>query len=130
MANNSSSQSTDIAKVRYFGSARSGTGDNWRMRLTSAALIPLTIAFVWLILSLVGKDYNGVRMALGSPLQAIVILLFILAGVYHMQLGMRSIIFDYVHEPRLKEWSLIANACFCAVIALACVYSVLRIGFA
>jgi succinate dehydrogenase / fumarate reductase, membrane anchor subunit len=129
VAQDPSSLSTDLARVRFFGSARSGTADNWRMRLTSAALVPLTIGFVWLVLSLVGKDYNAARATLGSPLPAIVLLLFILAGVYHMMIGMRSIIADYVHDPRLKEWSLIANAAFCGCVGLACVYSVLRISF-
>jgi succinate dehydrogenase / fumarate reductase membrane anchor subunit len=129
VANDPSSLRTDLAKVRFFGSARSGTTDSWRMRLTSAALVPLTIGFVWIVLTLVGKDYNGVRRELGSPLPAIVFLLFILAGVYHMQLGMRSIIEDYVHEKHAKEWALIGNACFCVCVGLACVYAVLRISF-
>jgi succinate dehydrogenase / fumarate reductase, membrane anchor subunit len=130
MSNDPTSLKTDLAKVRFFGSARSGTRDTWLMRLTSAALIPLTIAFVWILLTLVGKDYNGVRAELGSPLPSILFLLFILVGVYHMMIGMRSIIADYVHDARLREWSLAANACFCVCVGLACVYSVLRIGFA
>jgi len=130
MSNDPRSLSTELSKVRFLGSARSGVLDSWRMRLTSAALIPLSIAFVWIVLSLIGKDYNQVRAALGSPLESVLMLLFILAGVYHMHLGMRSIIVDYVHDNALREWTLIASACFCACIALACVYSVLRIGFA
>ena len=130
MANDPRSMSTELSKVRYLGPARSGVIESWRMRLTSAALAPLTIAFVWIILSLTGKDYNNVRAALGSPLESILTLLFILAGVYHMMIGMRSIIIDYVHDDRLKEWTLTGNACFCFAIGLACVYAVLRISFA
>jgi succinate dehydrogenase / fumarate reductase membrane anchor subunit len=130
VSNDPSSLSTDLAKVRFFGSARSGTHDSWMMRLTSAALIPLTIAFVWILLTLVGKDYNGVRAELGSPFPSLLMLLFICAGVFHMALGMRSIIADYVHDARLREWSLIVNAFFCICVGLACVYAVLRIGFA
>ena len=59
---------------------------------------------------------------------AIVLLVFILAGVYHMELGMRSVIVDYIHG-QLREWALIANTCFAALLALACVYAMLRIGF-
>jgi succinate dehydrogenase / fumarate reductase membrane anchor subunit len=116
------------AKVRYLGSARWGASENWYMRLTSAALIPLTVAFVWVMLSLLSKDYNGVRAELGRPLPAIIVMLFVLVGIYHMQIGMRSVILDYVHG-HAKEWLLIANIFFSGALALACVYAVLRIGF-
>jgi succinate dehydrogenase / fumarate reductase membrane anchor subunit len=119
---------TPLGRVRYLGPARSGVREDWFMRLTSAALVPLTIAFVWLILTLLSKDYNGVRAELGHPIPAIIMMLFVLAGIYHMQLGMRSIIADYVHG-HAKEWALMANLFFAAVVALACVYAVLRIGF-
>ena len=88
---------TTVRQVRYLGSAKSGTHHVWHMRLTSLALVPLTIGFVWIILSLVGKDYNTVRAALGSPAIAIIMLLFLLAGIYHMMLGMQTVIEDYIH---------------------------------
>lgn len=130
MSDEPRSLSTDLSKVRYLGPARSGVLESWRMRLTSAALIPLSIAFIWLVLSLIGKDYNSVRATLGSPFESVLMLLFILSGVYHMELGMRSIILDYVHGDVLKEWTLTANTWFCICIGLACIYAVLRIGFA
>ena len=48
----STSLRTPLGRVRYLGPARSGVREDWFMRLTSAALVPLTIAFVWLLLSL------------------------------------------------------------------------------
>jgi succinate dehydrogenase / fumarate reductase membrane anchor subunit len=128
MADDLTSLRTPLGRVRYLGSARSGVRDDWFMRLTSVALVPLTIAFVWLLLSLLSKDYNGVRAELGNPAPAIIVMLFVLVGIYHMQLGMRSIIADYVHG-HAREWALMANLFFCAALALACIYAVLRIGF-
>ena len=86
-----------MSRVRFLGSAKSGTADAWAMRITSVALVPLSIAFVAIVLSLPGKDYAAVRAELGHPLAAILMLLFILSGVFHMKLGMQSIIDDYVH---------------------------------
>jgi len=126
---NESSLRTPLARVRHLGAARSGTHEASLMRLTSAGLIVLTIAFVWLVLSLLSRDYNGVRSALGHPIPAIVMMLFVLVGIYHMQIGMRSIILDYVHG-HAKDWALMANAGFAATLALTCVYAVMRIGFA
>jgi succinate dehydrogenase / fumarate reductase membrane anchor subunit len=129
MANDPASMRTAAGRVRYLGSARSGTTQSWHMRLTSAALVPLTIGFVWLILSLVGKDYNSVRSELGNPFPAILTLLFLIATIYHMQLGMQMIIEDYVHGEHAKTWSLVANKLFSACVGLACIYAVLRISF-
>jgi succinate dehydrogenase / fumarate reductase, membrane anchor subunit len=128
MADGVNSLRTPLGRVRYLGAARSGVREDWLMRLTSAALIPLTIAFVWLLLSLLSKDYNGVRAELGHPFPALLVMLFVLAGIYHMQIGMRSIIADYIHG-HAREWALMANLFFAAVLAMACIYAVLRIGF-
>jgi len=117
-------------RVRFLGSARSGTADAWAMRVTSAVLVPLSVAFVAIILSLLGKDEAGVRAELGRPLPAILMLFFILASVFHMKLGMQSIIDDYVHDPHFKEWALIANLVFSISIGLACVYAILKLSFA
>ena len=129
MASNSNDLRTPLAKVRHLGSAKSGTHHAWQMRATSAALVPLTIGFVWLLLTLVGKDYNTVRATLGSPCPAIIMLLFLLAGIYHMKLGMQTIIEDYVHGEHSKTWSLLANSFFSYAVGLACIYAILRISF-
>ena len=129
MSNTSPDMRTPMSKVRHLGSARSGTQHAWHMRATSIALVPLTLAFVWLVLTLVGKDYNTVRTVLGAPLPSILTLLFLLTGIYHMKIGMEEVIEDYVHEDHCKQWSLLANSFFSYAIGLACVYAVLRISF-
>jgi succinate dehydrogenase / fumarate reductase membrane anchor subunit len=128
MANTGKSLRTPLSRVRYLGSARAGAEENWLQHVTSVALIPLTIAFAWLVLTLLHKDYNGVRAELGRPLPAIVLVLFVLVGLYHMQIGLRAIILDYVHG-HAREWALMITAFFAAAVGLACVYAVLRIGF-
>ena len=100
------------------------------MRITSLALLPLTIAFVVMMLSLLGKDYNQARAYISHPIPAILMLLFVGTGIFHMQLGMRTIIEDYVHGHMAREWTLMANALFCVGMGVACVYALLRIGFA
>ncbi len=129
MSSNSSSIRTPLAKVRYLGSAHSGTREIWMMRLTSAALVPLTIGFVWLILGVVGKDYKAARDMMSNVVPAIVLLLFIVTSIYHMKLGMKVIIEDYVHGEHAKVWTLLANEFFCYAIGLACIYATARIGF-
>lgn len=119
---------TPLGRVRALGSARQGTQDALVMRATSIALVPLSVAFIVLMLSLLHKDYNGVRAAIGHPLPAVLVLLFVLVGVYHTQVGMRSVIVDYLHG-HAREWALILNLFVAAALGMACVYATLRIGF-
>lgn len=116
------------SRVRYLGAAKSGTRDLWLMRVTSVALLFLAIAFIWLVLSLVGKDLPHVRAQFNHPLASILMLLFILASVLHMKIGMRSIIDDYVHMPHLKEWALMANIFFSVGVGVTAVYAVLKLS--
>jgi succinate dehydrogenase / fumarate reductase membrane anchor subunit len=120
---------TPLGRVRYLGSAKSGTTEFMRQRLTAYALLPLAIAFVILILSLIGKDYDTVRTTLGAPFWAVLVLLFLLAGVWHMHIGMKVIIEDYVHGHAPKKLWLTANLFFCFAVGAACAYSVLRLSF-
>jgi succinate dehydrogenase / fumarate reductase, membrane anchor subunit len=129
VANDVQSLQTASKKIRYLGAAKSGVGAARAMHLTSVALIPLGIGFVWILLSLIGKDYGAVHAELGHLLPAVVMILFVGASVYHMQLGMRVIIDDYIHDHHLKDWLLMANTFFCAVIGIASIYSLLKVGF-
>ncbi len=128
MANHSSDLRTPLGRVRFLGSARMGTSEARLVHLTSVALVPLTLGFVWLMLDLLRKDYNGVRAELAHPIPAILLLAFVLAGIVHMELGMRSIIVDYI-GGQTRAWALAANTCFAALLALACLYATLRVAF-
>jgi len=127
MTDHPSDLRTSLGRVRFLGSARTGTSDAWIVHVTSVALAPLSIGFVWLALDLLNKDYNGVRAELARPLPAILLLAFIIAGIVHMELGMRSVILDYI-GGQARAWALTANTCFAALLALACVYATLRIA--
>jgi succinate dehydrogenase / fumarate reductase membrane anchor subunit len=105
-----------------------GTTEARLVHLTSVALVPLTVGLVWLMLDLLRKDYNGVRAELARPMPAILLLALIFAGILHMELGMRSVIVDYV-GGQSRGWALAANTCFAALLALACLYATLRVAF-
>jgi succinate dehydrogenase / fumarate reductase membrane anchor subunit len=120
---------TPLGRVRHLGSAKHGTGHFWQQRLTSVALIPLSIGFVVLIVSLLGRNHAAVVQILGSPLVAIGMLLFIGTTTYHMWLGMQTIIEDYVHEELPKLLTLMANTFFCCATGVAAGFAVLKLSF-
>jgi succinate dehydrogenase / fumarate reductase membrane anchor subunit len=120
---------TPLARVRGLGAARSGTAHFWQLRLTSVASVPLTIAFVIIVVSLLGRNHAAVVQILGSPLVAIIMLLFIVTNVYHMWLGMQIIVEDYVHHELAKLSMLMVNTFFCVLVAIASLYALLKLSF-
>jgi succinate dehydrogenase / fumarate reductase membrane anchor subunit len=120
---------TPLARARGLGAAKSGTDHFWAQRLTSIALVPLTFFGIVIVIALVGRNHAAVVQILGSPWVAITMLLFIFATVYHMKLGLQSVLEDYVHGKGLKTALLIANTFLCAVLWLACTYAILKLSF-
>jgi succinate dehydrogenase / fumarate reductase membrane anchor subunit len=120
---------TPLARVRGLGAARSGTDHFWQMRLTSVASIPLTIAFVIIVLMLLGRNQAAAQQILGTPLIGIVMLLFIVTNVHHMWQGMQIVIEDYVHGELAKLSLLMANTFFCLAVAAACIFALFKLSF-
>jgi succinate dehydrogenase / fumarate reductase membrane anchor subunit len=120
---------TPMRRVRGLGAARSGTGQFWHQRITSVAAVPLTIALIIIVMALMGRSHAAVVQILGSPLVAILMLLFILNTAYHMWIGMQEIILDYVHDELLKVLSLLGNTFFVFAVALASVFAILKLSF-
>jgi len=120
---------TPLRRVRGLGAAHSGTGHFWHQRITSVAGIPLTIALVIIVVALLGRSHAAVVQIIGSPLIAIIMLLFIINSAYHMWIGMQEIILDYVHEDKYKLASLMANTFYVVLVAFASCYAVLKLSF-
>ncbi len=121
--------STPLARVLGLGSARSGTEHFWRQRLTAVANVPLTIAFVVIVVGLLGRNHAAVVQILGSPLVAVIMLLFIASVTVHMRIGMQVIIEDYVHDEVAKLILLMANTFFAVAVGLACAFAILMLSF-
>lgn len=122
------SMRTPLGKVRGLGSAKSGSEHFWLQRMTAIANIPLVLFFLVTLIANAGGDHASVSAYLGSPVVAIVMILLILSGVFHMRLGMQVIIEDYVHGEGAKVLSLMANTFFCIAVALACIFAVLKLS--
>ena len=120
---------TPLKTVRKLGSAKEGTDHFWHQRVTSVASIILLPFAIWVVLSLIGADYETVRRMLGNPIVAILMLLFVVTNLVHMRLGMQVIIEDYVHGEGAKTLALLANTFFCGAIAVASIFAVLKLSF-
>jgi succinate dehydrogenase / fumarate reductase membrane anchor subunit len=123
------SMRTPLGHVRGLGSARSGTEHFWIQRLTAVSNIPLVISFVIIVAALMGRNHAAVVQILGSPLVAIIMLLFMVSITIHMRIGMQEIIEDYVHHGLLKLSLLIANTFYAVVICLSSAFAILKLSF-
>lgn len=121
---------TPLGRVRGLGSARSGTHHWWMQRVTSLALLPLTIWFVVSVIGLAGASYLETLLWIATPLNAVLLIALVALTFHHMAAGLQVVIEDYVRN----EWQRIAFLLIvkgaCALLALACAFSVLRIAFA
>ena len=119
---------TPLRQIRGLGSAKSGTEHFWRQRLTAIANVPLVIGFIVIVTSLLDRDHATVVQILGSPIVAILMLLFILSVTYHMGIGMQVIIGDYARREGTRIVLLIANTFFVVAIGLASAYAILKLS--
>jgi succinate dehydrogenase / fumarate reductase membrane anchor subunit len=117
-----------LGRARGMGSAHSGAAAWWGNKLSSIALVPLTLWFIWSILGLLGASREEVSDWLARPSQLVLMLVLILMTFYHMKLGLETVIEDYVHQPVPRLCSLLAIKAVCLLLGLACMVAVLRLG--
>jgi len=117
-----------LGRARGLGSARAGSKHWWAQRLTSIALVPLTLWFIWSVLHLTGATQADIADWLSSPVRLALMLALIAATFHHLQLGMQVVIEDYVPNEGVKLASVLAVKAICILLALICAISALAIG--
>ena len=120
---------TPLARARGLGSAKDGVHHWWVQRLTAIALIPLVVWFAISLVMLSGADYPVVRAWIGSPLVMVLLMLTIVIGPHHGQLGMQVVIEDYVHNDGIKLALIVLMRFIAVLFGLAAIVAILRIGF-
>ena len=120
---------TPLGRARGHGSAKSGTGHFIHQRLTAIANIPLTIVAVLIVISLIGRNQAAVAQIHGTPVVAVIMLLFVVSITTHMRIGMQVVIEDYVHDDLAKFLLIMANTFFAIAIALTSIYGILKLSF-
>ncbi len=123
------SMRTPLARVKGLGASGHGVEHWWLHRVTAVSNVPLIIAFVIIVAALAGSSYEGAIAIVSHPLVAIILILAVISVANHMRLGMQIVIEDYVHDKGYKIAALMGNNFFAAVIAVICLYSVLKISF-
>lgn len=109
--------------------AKKGTAHFIGERVTSILLVPLTIWFVWSIVSHGGDSRAELMTWLSDHpwSAALPLALVILVSFYHMQLGMQVIIEDYITKPDFRGMLNFANTLVCLLLGAGALWSIIAI---
>ena len=118
---------TDRKRASGLGSAKSGTQHHWHMMISSVALVPLVIAFIFTFGSILGQPYEEVVAYYQRPLPAIIAALTLLVGFIHFRGGVQTMIEDYIGGFARKA-AIIGMICLSYTAAAIGVFAVVRLA--
>ena len=120
---------TDLARVQGLGSAGDGAHHWWLQRITSTALIPLTLLFLFPFARTLGNGYEAMIATYSNYGHALVAVLFFLVGFWHLAMGLQTVIEDYVPHKPTRALLLLGNTLFNGALAVAGILAVATILF-
>ncbi len=123
------SYQTDRNRVRGLGAAHEGASHWWQQRLTSVALVPLSLLFLFPFARALGQGHQAVLALYGHLGHALVAVLFLAVGFRHLAQGLQVVIEDYVHTSGLRTALLALNTLACGLFAVAGIFAVAKIAF-
>lgn len=121
---------SQLGRVRGTGSAHSGVHHWLAERITSVALVPLTLWFIYAMLHLLGASQPIVAAWVGHPWNTALLLALIGITFHHMQLGLQVVYEDYINAKWLMNTLILATRAAALLLALLAAISVLRLAFA
>lgn len=113
-------------RARGLGSAKSGAAHWWAQRVTAVALVPLTLWFLASFVRLLESDHGAFVDWLHSPLNSILMSVFVIVMFYHSSLGLQTIAEDYFHDDRVRVSVLVALPIINLLLAIAGILSIIR----
>jgi succinate dehydrogenase / fumarate reductase membrane anchor subunit len=119
---------TPLGRVLGLGSAKDGTSHWWGQRVSAVALLVLGLWFAFMLATMDGFSHAEVIAFVSKPIHGVLLVLLTAALAYHSYLGIQVVIEDYIHAPGVKVLSLLLSRFLHALLAVAGIYAVLRIG--
>jgi succinate dehydrogenase / fumarate reductase membrane anchor subunit len=117
-----------LGRARGLGAAKAGAAHWWAQRLTSIALLPLTLWFLCAAVRMIGATRDDLVFWMAGPLPIVLMIALVIATFHHLQLGLQVVIEDYVDHHWLRVGSILLVKGLSLLLALVCIVSVLRLG--
>ena len=118
-----------LGRVLGTGAAHDGVRHWWLQRLTSIALVPLTVWFVVSLLTLPSLGYGTLVAWMSQSSTALLLILLVLTAAWHSQLGVRVVVEDYVHGAGARTLTLVVISFAHVLLAVAGVFAILKVAF-
>jgi succinate dehydrogenase / fumarate reductase membrane anchor subunit len=118
-----------LGRVLGTGAAHDGVRHWWLQRLTSIALVPLTVWFVVSLLALPSLGYGTLVAWMSQSSTALLLILLVLTAAWHSQLGVRVVVEDYVHGAGARTLTLVVISFAHVLLAVAGVFAILKVAF-
>lgn len=119
-----------LGRVRGLGSTREGVHHWWAQRMSAVALLPLSLWFIYSLITLTGSDYNSFHAWASEFGNAVFLMLLLVAMFHHAQLGLQVVIEDYVHSEMWKMGMLLVVKYGSVLFAASGIFAVLKISLA
>ena len=109
-------------------SERHGAGEWLQERLSSLILVPLTLWGLWSGWALSGAGYDGATAWFRSPVNATLLAITLLVSLWHMNMGLKVIVDDYIHKPASRNAIVGLIGLLCLVLAVASAFFIVRLA--
>lgn len=109
-------------------SERHGAGEWMQERISSLILVPLTLWGLWSGWALSGAGYDGALEWFRSPVNAVLLAITVVASLWHMNMGLKVIVDDYIHKPASRNAIVGLIGLLCLVLAVASAFFIVRLA--
>lgn len=118
---------SQLGRVR--GSGAGGGVEHWYAeRVTSIALVPLTLWFIYAVVSLAGAPQEAVAAWARNPVNTVLLLALIAMTFHHMHLGLQVIYEDYVNAKWLMNLMILGTKAVSLLLGLTAAVAVLKLA--
>jgi len=117
-----------LGLVRGLGSAKTGASHWLAERATGLALVPLSLWFIYSILSLLGAPRAAVVAWGGHMVNATLLLALVLIMFHHMAMGLQVVMEDYIHSEKRRLVSVLLMKAVVGLFGLAATLAIIKLA--
>lgn len=121
---------SDLGRARGLGAGKGGTAHWLAERLTALALVPLTLWFVYSMVSLLGAPRAAAMAWAGHTVNATLLIALLLITFKHLTLGVQVIMEDYIHSEGSRFASILAMKAVAGLFCIAGVLATIKLALA
>ena len=117
-----------LGRARVLGSAKTGAAHWFAERATGLALVPLTLWFIYSVLSLLGAPRAAVVAWGGHTVNATLLLALVLIMFHHMSMGLQVVMEDYIHSEKRRLVSVLLMKAVVGLFGLAATLAIIKLA--